>query len=208
MNATGPYWWSVNIASGNGLVPSGVLYQKQVSRAGTSNCIPQILPLIPAFGTTFLIWITPPQTSPLWIIILFLGDTLLFYKQSCHTPCQNSCEWIFNHHWRHCCYRKWKMTCHLFSVNICIPNKMNAIAHKILNAFYRKTNCVFWFTFHWRLSLEVKLTTGQHWFRYLFGAEQANRYREITGGNNIKRFCKRKITLKYNFWIVGQDLLI
>ena len=23
MNAPGPYWWSVNIGSGNGLVPSG-----------------------------------------------------------------------------------------------------------------------------------------------------------------------------------------
>ena len=27
MNATGPYWWSVNIGSGNGLVPSGSVDQ-------------------------------------------------------------------------------------------------------------------------------------------------------------------------------------
>ena len=195
MNATGPYWWSVNIGSGNGLVshyliqcwfgslsPYGVTRPQWVNwQHNTSRKHMMVFMLVADIMRTFV----PKQVSKTGISNYIPQFTV--GSKINHCDCFFSSTIInvtlyiqpvfcvlFQIMWVRSGKRQHREACQSQDQKLThLPlNKMDAISQMTFsNAFSWMNKVPFWRKFHRSLFLRVHLTKTQHWFRWWLGTE-------------------------------------
>ena len=159
-----------------------MLWQNQISRAGTSNYIPvsarctyMPLSLIPASGGTlpihcwsFLHWHPCFCHGANDATLMGMGESitqkhLRITNMTIAVKCETLCIFLGCIGCNLYVLREWKLSVSLTHSSL---HKMAATSQTILSgAFSWMKNFVFWLKFYWRLFLRVQLAIIQHWFR-------------------------------------------
>ena len=165
MNITEPFWWSVSIGSGNGLVPSG------------NKPLPE--PML----TQFTCSVPNHYLKQCWFIVNWIHMKKAYDSVECKL-CKNSSHVDPLTHWGVETYRwlsekllngkplpkRTLIYCELNQRHLLLTHwsrdKMGAISQTTSSSAFSWMKILeFRLKFHWSLFLRVHLTISQHWFR-------------------------------------------